>query len=1019
MGSESNTKIILNVKTTKKPAHGGEIDVDSGFPLYNWSVTLLEGRPGFDNNSRALPYVKQVEFHLHETFPKPVRILKRPPYVISEKGWGEFELVIVIHFNDPYLVPMEITHDLCFSKGSEYIEKYSKDIGVVSSEFLALLNRRPNISNKTLPSKRPTVSRKGVPKSNINAFSSKKNNYSSSPSSDSVSSDYSSSSSSPEKSRERNYKGKRNVSGVELPSIRKTSNSSRSRSGPDSPDYYSLEISEKHRGTYPEEGSIRRKQDSIQGKIDKIKDSSLHVSKTRTDSQTVKKRAKLDAGSSPGNTPEHSTLSGTKDASSSVSEDNSKHGYSSENLEKSSPLDASVKKNNRKSANPKQKASFISKLKTKTVREYMSKPLPGTQLNNSRNNSHSSKLAPPLDSNLVNAKSKDGSIQTAESGVSVTKNSPSHKSILRRENFSPDSISSESHRKGPLSVAPTNGDSINNLSKSFNRPEQVKSSSKKIIVEGAGVKPLRSKVRSEMSNHPSSLVPSKSRPISRLGSISPDSIDLKAIKGKFGLSSDQIKQSQNSKSNPREKLNNELSKPNRGTGLYSKRKPVSNLFSQDSLKGSNIGENTPKLISRNSPPSNNTPKLKRSNDSTVYRQNNSESKSAQKSPQYESNFKSISDTPHISSKGSHNVDSRVTKRARVRGIGRFSAGTSRGSDSFELSNLQKVVNADGTNSLYQYEDSKISKSRHLSPTNSNSSGYSCYSGVSESSSGSVSNISFENETKRIKGDDHTFGKHFNVKDTLPDRYSQPSISDISVENLCPRSPRDLSSIESIQKTTTTSDLKRKNSSSLSSFNLPSNKSISPESGDNLISKKNTSSIPLYNVIEGSELLNSKSNLKDSKPVEDRACISPRDLSCLSINGAYLSKDIKLDINKGFEGNRFPEKTSQDNNPCPTERVKLLQSICEFMENLDESELERVVEVLHKYSLQAALENVSLNKDITDKDFLHSERTRVKEELIANAVRKVKDEGYFECDLEQLSDEALDSVYSLLKVGIKI
>lgn len=45
-------------------------------------------------------YVKKVVFKLHETYPNSTRTLEEPPFQITETGWGEFEVVIKIFFNN-------------------------------------------------------------------------------------------------------------------------------------------------------------------------------------------------------------------------------------------------------------------------------------------------------------------------------------------------------------------------------------------------------------------------------------------------------------------------------------------------------------------------------------------------------------------------------------------------------------------------------------------------------------------------------------------------------------------------------------------------------------------------------------------------------------------------------------------------------------------------------------------------------------------------------------------------------
>jgi YEATS domain-containing protein 4 len=46
-------------------------------------------------------YVKKVHFKLHESYADPNRNVVKPPYEVTETGWGEFEIVIKIYFHDP------------------------------------------------------------------------------------------------------------------------------------------------------------------------------------------------------------------------------------------------------------------------------------------------------------------------------------------------------------------------------------------------------------------------------------------------------------------------------------------------------------------------------------------------------------------------------------------------------------------------------------------------------------------------------------------------------------------------------------------------------------------------------------------------------------------------------------------------------------------------------------------------------------------------------------------------------
>ncbi|KAI8371754.1 yeats family-domain-containing protein [Radiomyces spectabilis] len=50
------------------------------------------------NNEDLSYYIKKVVFKLHETYANPLRTVEQPPFEVSETGWGEFEIMIKIHF---------------------------------------------------------------------------------------------------------------------------------------------------------------------------------------------------------------------------------------------------------------------------------------------------------------------------------------------------------------------------------------------------------------------------------------------------------------------------------------------------------------------------------------------------------------------------------------------------------------------------------------------------------------------------------------------------------------------------------------------------------------------------------------------------------------------------------------------------------------------------------------------------------------------------------------------------------
>jgi len=64
------------------------------------------------SNEDMANYVKKVHFKLHESYANPNRIVTKPPYEITETGWGEFEIVIKIYFHDPNERPTTMYHIL-------------------------------------------------------------------------------------------------------------------------------------------------------------------------------------------------------------------------------------------------------------------------------------------------------------------------------------------------------------------------------------------------------------------------------------------------------------------------------------------------------------------------------------------------------------------------------------------------------------------------------------------------------------------------------------------------------------------------------------------------------------------------------------------------------------------------------------------------------------------------------------------------------------------------------------------
>ncbi|KAJ3719367.1 yeats family-domain-containing protein [Lentinula raphanica] len=70
---------------------------------HKWTVAVRSAAsaPGSDivGGADNLGYfLKRVSFKLHDTYPNPTRNIDKPPFEVSETGWGEFEVTIKLHF---------------------------------------------------------------------------------------------------------------------------------------------------------------------------------------------------------------------------------------------------------------------------------------------------------------------------------------------------------------------------------------------------------------------------------------------------------------------------------------------------------------------------------------------------------------------------------------------------------------------------------------------------------------------------------------------------------------------------------------------------------------------------------------------------------------------------------------------------------------------------------------------------------------------------------------------------------
>jgi transcription initiation factor IIF auxiliary subunit len=118
-GMVDNPTKYLNVAviTASEEDSGNVVD---GSQVYKWSVSFQSA----DESVSLEKYVEKIILQLHESFAVPKRVLKTPPYVIKEEGWGEFNIGVTIYFKDQGVAPLKFMHPLSFE--SNYLRREVK-----------------------------------------------------------------------------------------------------------------------------------------------------------------------------------------------------------------------------------------------------------------------------------------------------------------------------------------------------------------------------------------------------------------------------------------------------------------------------------------------------------------------------------------------------------------------------------------------------------------------------------------------------------------------------------------------------------------------------------------------------------------------------------------------------------------------------------------------------------------------------------------------------------------------------
>jgi YEATS domain-containing protein 4 len=111
---------------------------------HKWTVYVREPSGGDLSH-----IISKVVFNLHPSFAEPVRTLDKPPYEVTETGWGEFEIGITIHFAPDcgeqslfMLAPLKLHHEA--EPGAPKPEKKDLKKPVVKDSYEEIVFHEPD-----------------------------------------------------------------------------------------------------------------------------------------------------------------------------------------------------------------------------------------------------------------------------------------------------------------------------------------------------------------------------------------------------------------------------------------------------------------------------------------------------------------------------------------------------------------------------------------------------------------------------------------------------------------------------------------------------------------------------------------------------------------------------------------------------------------------------------------------------------------------------------------------------------
>lgn len=85
-----------------------------GHPWRNWKIRVVAVDNHKERKGKLTYLLDHVEYILHPTFVNPRRVFTKEPYLLQEKGWGEFDMRVVLYFKNNMADPENIYFDLHF-----------------------------------------------------------------------------------------------------------------------------------------------------------------------------------------------------------------------------------------------------------------------------------------------------------------------------------------------------------------------------------------------------------------------------------------------------------------------------------------------------------------------------------------------------------------------------------------------------------------------------------------------------------------------------------------------------------------------------------------------------------------------------------------------------------------------------------------------------------------------------------------------------------------------------------------